>query len=127
VPRELKNVEAIWGKRRSAASGKIHAATLCKGTGSWFWLPAGAGLALSGGGVRTGCAAQHGILPPQPQSAFAADACDTCAQTEICAQANAKLQKMDNTNLTIQVSRRFHNHTTPLLSSTVHLLSPPDI
>jgi hypothetical protein len=87
-------------------------------------LPAGDGLAVSGGGVWIGCAAQHAILPPQPQSAFVADARGICAQTEICAQAKAKQQKMDNTNLTIQVLRRLRHRTTPLLASTTHFLRP---
>jgi hypothetical protein len=72
----------------------------CEGTETWFWFPAGTGLAASGGETGTWGAAQHAILPPQPQSGFAAAACGG-AQAAICAQTNARLQMMDNAVFTI--------------------------
>jgi hypothetical protein len=68
---------------------------------SWFWFPAGAGLAASGGETGRWRVAQQAILPPQPQSGFAAAACGVCAQAATCAQANARLQMMDNAVFTI--------------------------
>jgi hypothetical protein len=73
----------------------------CGGTESWFWFPAGAGLAESGCEIGAWCAAQQAILPPQPQSGFAADDGGLCAQTAICAHANARLQMMDSAVFTI--------------------------
>jgi hypothetical protein len=73
----------------------------CGGTESWFWFPAGTGFAASGCETGALCAAQQAILPPQPQSAFAVGNCGICAQTAICAQANARLQMMDNATFTV--------------------------
>jgi hypothetical protein len=103
VPREVNNVEAIWGKTGMATSGKIQAARFCEGTESWLWFPAGTGFALSGCGVWAGCPAQHDILRPQQQAAFAAVACGVCAQMAICAQTNARLQMMDITIFTSKI------------------------
>jgi len=58
-------------------------------------------LAASGCEIGAWCAAQQAILPPQPQSGFAAAACGVCAQAAICAQTNAKLQMMDHAVFTI--------------------------
>jgi hypothetical protein len=58
-------------------------------------------LAVIGCEAGAGCASQQVILPPQPQSIFATDACGICAQVAICAMANARQQMMDSNVFTI--------------------------